>query len=116
MLKAYATPFSANGRKVAHRLFPRRIPRPRSPPDWNAATIQPLLRTLEAALRAEPFLTGAQLTLADFSVAGMTAYFKAAGFPLHEYPGISHWYARMDELDSWRSTAVSLWTEPPAAV
>jgi glutathione S-transferase len=60
-------------------------------------------------------LSGAHPTLGDFSVAGMTTYFKAAGFPFHEYPGISRWYARMDELDSWRSTEVAFWTEHSAA-
>jgi len=100
---------------VAHRLFPQRIPRPRSPPDWRSATVQPLLRTLEADLSAKPFLIGAQVTLADFSVAGMTTYFKTAGFPFHEYPAIARWYARIEELDSWRSTEVELWMQHAAA-
>ena len=95
---------------VAHRLFPGRLPHPRAAPDWNHGTVQPLLRTLEAALATQPFLTGSKLTLADFSVAGMTTYFKSCGFPFQEYPAISRWYDRFEELESWRSTEVALWT------
>jgi glutathione S-transferase len=95
---------------VAHRLFPERIPRPRSAPDFSNATVQPLLNTLETVLAAQPFLTGSKMTLADFSVAGMTTYFKTAGFPFREYPAISRWYDRFEELDAWHSTGVPPWT------
>jgi glutathione S-transferase len=94
---------------VAHRLFPQRLPAPRSAPDWSNGTVQALLGTLEATLSAQPFLTGSMVTLADFSVAGMTTYFKTAGFPFHEYRAVSRWCARMDELDSWRATESPLW-------
>ena len=95
---------------VAQRLFPERIPSPCSAPDWSDGTLLPLLRTVEAALAVQPFLTGPKMTLADFSVAGMTTYFKTAGFPFQEYPAISRWYARLEGLDAWRSTGVPLWT------
>ncbi len=94
---------------VAHRLFPDRIPRPRSAPDWSNGTVQPLLNILEAVLAAQPFLTGSKMTLADFSVAGMTTYFKTAGFPFQEYPAVSRWYDRFEKLDAWHSTEVPLW-------
>jgi glutathione S-transferase len=100
---------------VAHRLFPERMSRPRSAPDWSNGTVQPLLNTLEALLAAQPFLTGSKMTLADFSVAGMTTYFKAAGFPFQEYPAISRWYHRIAELDAWHSTEVPLWTDQAKA-
>jgi glutathione S-transferase len=100
---------------VAHSLFPERIPRPRSAPDWSNGTVQPLLNILEAALDTQPFLTGSKMTLADFSVAGMTTYFKTAGFPFREYPAISRWYDRFEKLDAWRSTGVPLWTGPAEA-
>jgi glutathione S-transferase len=99
--------------RVAHQLFPERIPRPRSAPDWSNGTVQPLLRTLEAALATQPFLTGSKMTLADFSVAGMTTYFKACGFPFQEYPAITRWFDRLEGLDAWRSTGVALWTGQP---
>jgi glutathione S-transferase len=95
---------------VGHRLLPQHIARPRAAPDWNSASLQPLLKTLEAALGSRRFLTGSELTLADFSVAGMTTYFASSGFPLADFPAISRWYSDMEELDSWRATASPLWT------
>jgi glutathione S-transferase len=95
---------------VAHRLFAERVPRPLSAPDFGSGTVQPLLNILEAVLAAQPFLTGSKMTLADFSVAGMTTYFKTAEFPFQKYPAISRWYDRFGELDAWRSTEVPLWT------
>jgi glutathione S-transferase len=95
---------------VAQRLFPEKAVRPRPAPDWSNGALQPLLRTLEAALATQSFLAGSKLTLADFSVAGMTTYFKTARFPFEEYPAISRWFARLEELDAWRSTEDPLWT------
>lgn len=99
--------------RVGHRLMPERIPRPREAPDWSNAHLQPLLRTLETALGAQPFLAGSELTIADFSVAGMTTYFRSASFPFPEFRAIARWYARMQELDSWRQTEDPLWAAQP---
>ncbi|HEY2678779.1 MAG TPA: glutathione S-transferase C-terminal domain-containing protein [Steroidobacteraceae bacterium] len=98
---------------VGHCLLPQRIARPRAAPDWSSASLQPLLKTLEAALSSRRFLTGPELTIADFSVAGMTTYFGSAGFPLDDFPALSRWYSDMDELDSWRATASPPWTTNP---
>jgi glutathione S-transferase len=100
--------------QVGHRLLPQVIPRPRSAPDWNSASIQLLLETVEGTLGADAFLTGAHATIADFSVAGMCTYFRLAGFPFHAFPAISRWYARIEALDSWRATESSLWREQSA--
>jgi glutathione S-transferase len=94
---------------VGHRLLPDKIAPPRSPPDWNNALLQPLLKILETTLSSQPFLTGENLTIADFSVAGMMTYFRAAKFPFHAYTAVSRWYGRIEALDSWRSTAAPLW-------
>jgi len=100
--------------QVGHRLLPQVIPRPRSAVDWNSASIQPSLKTLESTLGAAVFLTGARATIADFSVAGMCTYFRVAGFPFHDFPAISRWYARIEALDSWHATESALWREQPA--
>jgi glutathione S-transferase len=96
---------------VGHRLLPERIPRPRHTPDWSSALVQPILKTLESALGRAAFLAGPSATIADFSVAGMTTYFKAAAFPFQRFPKISGWYAQIEALESWRGTLSPVWAD-----
>lgn len=96
---------------VAHRLLPDRMPKPQHAPDWDSAAIQPILNSLETGLSANPFLAGPGMTIADFGVAGMTTYFKAAEFPLARFPKIADWYARIESLEAWRATRSPLWGE-----
>jgi glutathione S-transferase len=95
---------------VGHRLLPERIPRPQHAPDWSSAAVQPVLNTLEAGLSANAFLAGAQATIADIAVAGMTTYFRVADFPFERFPKIADWYARIESLESWRGTESPLWS------
>jgi glutathione S-transferase len=95
---------------VGHRLLPERIPRPQHAPDWSSAPVQPILKTLETALSANAYLTGATPTIADFAVAGMTTYFRAALFPFQDFPKIADWYARIESFESWSATAAPLWS------
>lgn len=94
---------------VGHRLLPERVPKPRAPPDWSSAVVQPVLKTLETGLGASAFLAGPTVTIADFAVAGMTTYFRAADFPFQGWPKIADWYARIESFDSWRMTESDLW-------
>jgi glutathione S-transferase len=94
---------------VGHRLLPEKIPQPRSAPDWNNGLLKPLLKMLETTLSYQSFLTGEGVTLADFAVAGMTTYFRAASFPFHAFSAVSRWCGRIEALDSWRETATPLW-------
>ena len=96
---------------VGHRLLPERVPRPRHAPDWSSALVQPILKTLETALGCAAFLAGPAATIADFSVAGMTTYFKAAAFPFQRFPKISRWYDRIEALESWRETLSPVWAD-----
>lgn len=96
---------------VGHRLLPERIPSPQHAPDWSSAVVQTVLETLETALSANAFLTGSAATIADFAVAGMTTYFRAAAFPFRRFPKIAAWHARIESFDSWRATQTPLWTE-----
>ncbi len=94
---------------VGHRLLPDRVPRPQPAPDWNGALVQPVLKTLETALGSAAFLAGPKATIADFSVAGMMTYFRAANFPFPNFPMISGWYARIEAFESWRETLSPVW-------
>jgi glutathione S-transferase len=95
---------------VGHRLLPERIPSPRHAPDWSSAAVQPILKTLETGLGADAFVSGAEATIADFAVAGMLTYFRAAAFPFERFPKIAAWYARIESFESWRATQSPLWT------
>src|SRR5258708_11705906 len=94
---------------VGHRLLPERVPRPQHTPDWSDPGVQGTLETLESALSSAAFLTGPTATIADFSVAGMTTYFRAAAFPFQSFPNISGWHARIEALESWRGTLSRDW-------
>jgi glutathione S-transferase len=96
---------------VGHRLLPDRIPQPQHAPDWSNALVQPILKTLETGLSADAFLIGPAATIADFAVAGMATYFRAAAFPFQRFPKIADWYARIELFDSWRATQSPLWTQ-----
>jgi glutathione S-transferase len=94
---------------VAHRLLPDAAPAPREDPDWGDTHLSPLLRLVDAHLAERAFLTGDELTIADLSVAGMTTYLPAAGFPFDAFPGLGAWHERIADLEAWRATAVDLW-------
>lgn len=95
---------------VAHALFPERVPAPAAAPDWTNEELGRLLGRLEAHLAGRTFLVSAELSIADLSVAGMTTYFRAGGFPYDVYPNVAAWCDRLDSIDGWRSTAAPPWT------
>ncbi|MDJ0922210.1 MAG: glutathione S-transferase family protein [Henriciella sp.] len=64
-------------------------------------------RVLETGLDADNYLTGAQLTCADLSVACAFMYDRAAQLPLAEHPPVQAWYKRIQSRPSWVAT------EPP---
>ena len=96
---------------VGHRLLPERIPRPKQAPDWSSAAVQQVLNALELGLSANAFLAGPAATIADFSVAGMTTYFRAAEFPFRRFPKIADWYARIESFEAWQATQSPLWAQ-----
>lgn len=63
---------------------------------------------LNAQLETHPFVTGAELTLADFSVGACFSYAEASGLPWENYPHIRAWWARLNALPAWQSTAPKL--------
>lgn len=79
---------------------------------WDDAELTALLAGLDAALRERAYLCGAQPTIADFSVAGMTTYFAACGFPRERFAAIARWLDRMAALPSWSASLAELWKRP----
>ncbi|MEZ4312905.1 MAG: glutathione S-transferase family protein [Polyangiaceae bacterium] len=96
--------------RVGHILFARGSGAPEPTVDWWAAAVSGALGHVESYVRRTAFLCGDEVTLADFSVAGMTTYFAAAGFPEERYPGLAGWLRRMEGLPGWASTWVEPWT------
>jgi glutathione S-transferase len=94
---------------VGHRLLPQVVPAPGAPPDWKNAQLAPVLAHLDAALSSRAFLCGAEPTLADLSVAGMTTYFRFAEFPGDDWPNVASWLARIESLDAWQRSSDPLW-------
>lgn len=95
---------------VGHRLLPDRVPAPAGAPDWEDAELALLLGRLEGELRERSFLCGDEPSLADFSVGGMTTYFRATGFPFASLPSLSAWLGRLEALTGWRESADPLWS------
>ncbi len=94
---------------VGRLVVPELAHSPAVPVDWEDARVRELARFLDDHLRARRFLTGDEITLADFSVAAMMMYVRAAGFPFETHPRLEGWYARIEELQAWRETAAGPW-------
>ena len=98
-------------KQVAHKLLPEHFPVPDAPTDWTQAEIQRQLIYLERNLSDANYLVGDELSIADFSVAAMTTYFRATHFPFHQYPNINRWYNTLSDLPAWVSTEHELWCD-----
>jgi glutathione S-transferase len=96
--------------RVGHLLLPDVLPAPARDPDWEDAGLAPVLALVEAHLAGRRFFAGAELTLADFAMAGMATYFRACDFPFAAFPGLRAWYERVEALPAWRATAAAPWS------
>jgi glutathione S-transferase len=63
---------------------------------------------LDGHLAGRNYLVGNRVTLADLSVAVGLTYAVPAGIPVGGYQNIQRWFASIEALDAWKSTA------PPA--
>lgn len=61
-----------------------------------------LLAVLDAHLQDRDYLTGPDLTIADFSVAATLPWADEARIPVNDYPAVSLWNGRLLQLDAWR--------------
>ena len=96
------------GETVAALLRPEDGLRPEAP-DWSEPVLARQLRFLEDHLEGCDFLAHDRLTLADFSVAAMMMYARAAAFPFGDYPRIGAWLERIETLESWRASSARAW-------
>jgi glutathione S-transferase len=76
---------------------------------WDNTEVKRQLGVLDSELSQHRYVCGSELSIADFSLAGMTTYFGATGFPSAQFPGIAAWIDRMDDLPAWRTTLVAPW-------
>lgn len=66
--------------------------------------IQRFGKVLNQHLKHHDWLSGDQLTLADFAVASPLALSEAAGYPLGGFDNIRRWYERVCELPAWQQS------------
>jgi glutathione S-transferase len=57
---------------------------------------------LNESLRRRTWLTGAALTIADFSIAGLVPVAERMPLPIMDYPEIARWYAALAALPAWQ--------------
>jgi glutathione S-transferase len=62
-------------------------------------------KVLEQQLTGNNFVTGKNVTLADFTLASNLMYAEGGLIPLTNYPNIQAWYKRIDALDAWKKSA-----------
>jgi glutathione S-transferase len=60
---------------------------------------------LDSQLKAQGYLTGAHLTLADLSVSAWLMYATAARIPLEPFANIRRWFESIQSLPAWQRTA-----------
>ncbi len=60
-------------------------------------------RILDAHLADREWLLESGLSYADFSMATFLPFNDAARLPLGDYPAITSWYARLEQLASWQA-------------
>lgn len=63
---------------------------------------------LNAQLETRKWITGDELTLADFSVGGCFSYAEPSGLPWDGYSHIRAWWSRLGEVPAWKNTAPKL--------
>lgn len=68
--------------------------------EWN--TFAPILN---AQLESRTWITGGEITLADFSVGACFSYAEPSGLPMDSYTHIKAWLGRLNEVPAWKNTA-----------
>jgi glutathione S-transferase len=63
---------------------------------------------LDRYLERRKWLVDEQLSYADFRTASVLPFAEDSGLPLHDYPNIVRWHARLEELEAWRSPFAGL--------
>jgi glutathione S-transferase len=75
---------------------------------------------LDAQLVGKPWIVGAELTIADFSIAALVPSAMRLGLPVERFPEIVRWYQSLSALPAWqnanaaREAALTAWLAPRA--
>src|SRR5262249_24835982 len=82
----------------------------KQPPDAaaleaGAQEVHTFAPVLNAQLEGKDFILGPKLTLADFSVGACFSFAEPSGLPWNDYTHIRAWWARLNEVPAWKSTA-----------
>ncbi len=96
--------------RAAQLLFPEHAGVP-APVCWDDAEVKRLLGVMDSELLQRQYVCGSELSIADFSLAGMTTYFGATGFPSAQFRGVAAWIGRMNDVPAWRATLVAPWAD-----
>ncbi len=59
---------------------------------------------LETRLSKNKWITGDNLTIADFAVAAPMHLWRSSRLPLDQYPNVKRWLEAIEELNSWKKT------------
>jgi len=59
---------------------------------------------LNQRLDGKPYVVGTALTVADLTLASSLMYAKEVDLPLSEFPNVAAWFARITEMDGWKTT------------
>lgn len=65
-----------------------------------------LASVLDAHLANREWISGKQLTLADFAIATPLMATVPAGVPVTQYANLQAWFARVQQLDAWKKTGL----------
>lgn len=101
------------GAALYERLFKPLMGMPAAEPAALRALeqLQPFAALLDAQLGERPFVTGSQVTLADYSIGAQLPLARLGRVDLAPYPHIRAWLGRLEEREAWRAAAT-----PPAMV
>jgi glutathione S-transferase len=64
-------------------------------------------RVLDDHLAGRSWVSGDSLTLADLAIAAPLMASQAADLPLQQYAHLQAWFARVQELDCWKRSAMA---------
>jgi glutathione S-transferase len=94
---------------VGHALVPHLVPAPTENPDWTLPQFTVCANYLDAHLQERQFFVANELSIADFSIAGMMTYFHFGNFPFERFPHLRRWYQTIEKLDAWQNTQQPIW-------
>lgn len=76
------------------------------------ATLQRYAGILDAHLAGKEYVACGRLTIADFHLASMAAYWREAEMPLGDYPNLVRWLDRLMQIPAWSAP----WPEKKASM